>query len=116
MENWKEAYKNNTGLLLFGDVGTGKSFFAGCIANALLDREMCIRDSTDIGVALDFAKEAVKIAPVYYVTGNHEASLSQYDELKIELKTIGVIEMCIRDRNTLTAQIEEILIRELICS
>ena len=46
---------------------------------------------TDIGVALDFAKEAVKIAPVYYVTGNHEASLSQYDELKIELKTIGVI-------------------------
>ena len=46
---------------------------------------------TDIGVALDFAKEAVKIAPVYYVTGNHEAILSQYDELKIELKTIGVI-------------------------
>ena len=46
---------------------------------------------TDIGVALDFAKEAVKIAPVYYVTGNHEASLSQYDELKIGLKTIGVI-------------------------
>lgn len=34
---------------------------------------------TDIGVALDFAKEAVKIAPVYYITGNHKASLSQYD-------------------------------------
>ena len=40
VENWKEAYKNNTGLLLFGDVGTGKSFFAGCIANALLDRDV----------------------------------------------------------------------------
>ena len=25
-------------LLLWGDVGTGKSFFAGCIANALLDK------------------------------------------------------------------------------
>ena len=37
---WKEAYKNNTGLLLFGDVGTGKSFFAGCIANALLDQDV----------------------------------------------------------------------------
>ena len=24
VENWKEAYRNNTGLLLFGDVGTGK--------------------------------------------------------------------------------------------
>ena len=33
VENWKEAYKSNIGLLLFGDVGTGKSFFAGCIAN-----------------------------------------------------------------------------------
>ena len=37
VEHWKEAYRDNTGLLLFGDVGTGKSFFAGCIANALLD-------------------------------------------------------------------------------
>ena len=45
---------------------------------------------TDIGVALDFVKEAVKIAPVYYVTGNHEASLSQYNELKAGLETIGV--------------------------
>ena len=40
MENWKEAYKSNIGLLLFGDVGTGKSFFAGCIANALLDQDV----------------------------------------------------------------------------
>ena len=51
----------------------------------------CVALHVPAGVALDFAKEAVKIAPVYYVTGNHEASLSQYDELKIELKTIGVI-------------------------
>lgn len=28
------------GLLLFGDVGTGKSFVAGCIANALLDLDI----------------------------------------------------------------------------
>lgn len=40
VEHWAEAYRNNTGLLLFGDVGTGKSFFAGCIANALLDRNV----------------------------------------------------------------------------
>ena len=40
VEHWKEAYRDNTGLLLFGDVGTGKSFFAGCIANALLDRDV----------------------------------------------------------------------------
>ena len=46
---------------------------------------------TDIDVVLDFAKGAVNIAPVYYVTGNHEASLSQYDELKTGFETIGVI-------------------------
>ncbi len=40
MENWKEAYRNNTSLLLFGDVGIGKSFFVGCISNALLDRNV----------------------------------------------------------------------------
>ena len=40
VEHWEEAFRNNTGLLLFGDVGTGKSFFAGCIANALLDRDI----------------------------------------------------------------------------
>lgn len=27
VEHWSEAYRDNTGLLLFGDVGTGKSFF-----------------------------------------------------------------------------------------
>ena len=40
VEHCDKAYPENTGLLLFGDVGTGKSFFAGCIANALLDRDI----------------------------------------------------------------------------
>ena len=48
-------------------------------------------EHTDIKVALDFAAEAVSIAPVYYVTGNHEASLLQYDELKTGLEISGVI-------------------------
>lgn len=45
---------------------------------------------TDMDVALDFAKGAVQIAPVYYVTGNHEAWIQQYDELKTGLEMIGV--------------------------
>ena len=36
--HWEEMKSNSLGLLLWGDVGTGKSFFAGCIANALLDK------------------------------------------------------------------------------
>ena len=40
VDHWPEAFKRNIGLLLFGDVGTGKSFAAGCIANALLDADV----------------------------------------------------------------------------
>ena len=36
--HWKEMKEKSLGLLLWGDVGTGKSFFAGCIANALLEQ------------------------------------------------------------------------------
>ena len=39
VDHWPQAFKRNIGLLLFGDAGTGKSFAAGCIANALLDRD-----------------------------------------------------------------------------
>ena len=46
---------------------------------------------TDIDIALAFAGEAVKIAPAYYVTGNHEAAISRYDALKSGLETAGVI-------------------------
>lgn len=36
--HWEEMKSKSIGLLLWGDVGTGKSFFAGCIANALLEQ------------------------------------------------------------------------------
>lgn len=38
VEHWPEMKATATGLLLWGNVGTDKSFFAGCIANALLDQ------------------------------------------------------------------------------
>lgn len=33
----------NIGLLLWGGVGTGKSFLAGCIANDLMELEVPVR-------------------------------------------------------------------------
>lgn len=36
---WEDMRKANMGLLLYGPVGTGKSFYAACIANELLSRE-----------------------------------------------------------------------------
>ena len=46
---------------------------------------------TDVEVALQFIREAVKIAPCYYVTGNHEARVNEYGELKTGMETAGVI-------------------------
>lgn len=45
---------------------------------------------TNIAVALAFAEEAVKIAPCYYVSGNHEARVPEYRELKAGLEAAGV--------------------------
>ena len=45
---------------------------------------------TDIDVALAFAQEAMKIAPVYYVSGNHEARVREYEDLKMDLLEAGV--------------------------
>lgn len=47
--------------------------------------------NTDVAVALAFAEDAVQIAPCYYVTGNHEARVSEYGELKAGLEAAGVV-------------------------
>lgn len=49
---------------------------------------------TNIDVAMDFMEQAVKIAPVYYVTGNHEGWLGEtYGELERQLEEAGVFVM-----------------------
>lgn len=40
---------------------------------------------------LDYGKELVKIAKVYYITGNHERRLDNFDELMQELSDTGFI-------------------------
>ena len=46
---------------------------------------------TDIEIALDFARLAIKLAPVYYVSGNHEARVREYEDLKMGLVEAGVV-------------------------
>ena len=43
VEHWDTMQEENIGYLLWGGVGTGKSYFAGCIANALMEQEVAVR-------------------------------------------------------------------------
>lgn len=46
VKKWQQMRDENRGLLLFGGVGTGKTFAAACIANELIDRNVpCIMTS-----------------------------------------------------------------------
>ena len=45
---------------------------------------------TDIEIALEFARQAIHIAPIYYVSGNHEARVREYEDLKMGLAEAGV--------------------------
>ena len=51
VEHWPEMRKENMGLLFWGPAGTGKTFAAACIANALVEREVGVRLIT-LGEAL----------------------------------------------------------------
>ena len=46
---------------------------------------------TDIEIALEFAEQAMQISPVYFISGNHEARVREYDDLKMGLVDAGVV-------------------------
>ncbi len=46
---------------------------------------------TNFEVALAFTKEAISFAPIYYVPGNHEGRLAEYEVFKSDLEKAGVI-------------------------
>ncbi len=78
VDNWTEMKTQNTGLLLWGDVGTGKSFLAGCIANALL--EQCVPVQMT-----NFARILNTLTGMYFEDRNiYIDSLNRYDLLIID--------------------------------
>ena len=48
------------------------------------------RNRTNLNLAMDFVDNAVHIAPVYYVSGNHEHQSGYFDELIERLTNAGV--------------------------
>ena len=55
------------------------------ITGDLIDSSM-----TDIDEALDLIRNIKEYAPIYYVSGNHEAVVEKYDELKDGMQELGV--------------------------
>lgn len=83
VQHWEEFKKDSTGLLLWGDVGTGKSFIAGCIANALLDKGVPV-------IMTNFARLLNKLTDMYsgdrnaYIDSFNRYPLMIIDDLGIE--------------------------------
>lgn len=59
---------------------------------------------------LAYGKELVKIAPVYYITGNHERRLDRFEELMQELEKIGfhvLLNRCLETENATILGLDE---------
>lgn len=60
-EKWPEMKEKNIGILFYGNVGTGKTFFAACIANRLIEKGVGVLmtniPSLVTAMSKDFEKE-----------------------------------------------------------
>ena len=69
VQHWDEFLASSTGLLLWGNVGTGKSFITGCIANALLDKGVPV-------LMTNFARLLNKLTDMY--SGDRNAYIDSF--------------------------------------
>lgn len=89
VEEWNAMFSKNIGLLLWGDVGTGKTFFAACIANQLIENNIAVR-MTDFSTILnDLYKAEDKNR---YISDLVSVELLIIDDLGIERDTPYALE------------------------
>ncbi|MBR3503834.1 MAG: ATP-binding protein [Clostridia bacterium] len=53
VDHWDEMLANNAGLLFYGSPGTGKTFAASCIANALMERRVPVLVTSIVRLTAD---------------------------------------------------------------
>ena len=76
--------------------GAGQSYLLSKIREArpdiiVITGDLIDRNTKNVDNAMQFINGAVEIAPVFYVTGNHEASVGkQYKELALRMNEAGV--------------------------
>lgn len=91
VETWEERKRNNDGLLLWGDVGCGKTFYAACIANALIEEGVSV-------LMTNFAKILNSLSGMYgddknaFISSMMSYSLLIIDDLGIERNTEYALE------------------------
>ena len=83
--NFGEFRENGKGLLLFGTVGTGKTYIAACIANALIDKGYPV-------LMTNFARIANTVSGMFEGKQEYYDSLNRFpllilDDLSAERKT-----------------------------
>ena len=89
IEKWSDALSSNTGLVLWGDVGTGKTFFAACIANALVEQNVSVKMTNFSTILNDLFAENDKNK---YLARLNDHSLLVIDDLGIERGTEYALE------------------------
>ena len=84
-----EMYSKNQGLLIYGPVGTGKSFTAACIGNYLLDNAKSVIMTSFVKILQDIWEENKEAE---YITILNSASLLIIDDLGTERDTDYALE------------------------
>ncbi len=88
-DNWEEAFRKNNGLLLWGSLGTGKTYAAACIANALLEKVVSVRMTSFPRIANDLFGNEEKTE---YLMELCSVSLLIIDDFGAERKTDYMLE------------------------
>lgn len=89
VSKWAEISSENIGLLLWGDVGTGKTFFAACIANALVEKGENVKMTNFSAILNDLFMESDKNK---YLDRLNDCRLLIIDDLGIERDTEYALE------------------------
>lgn len=89
VSKWSDFASKNAGLVLWGDVGTGKTFFAACIANALVEQNVSVKMTNFSTILNDLFAESDKNK---YLDRLNKHSLLIIDDLGIERGTEYALE------------------------
>lgn len=90
VERFDEMYANSQGILLYGPVGTGKSFTAAAIANELMNRKQTVVMTSFIKLLESMS--SFKTDDQEYITKLNRAKLLIIDDLGAERSTDTALE------------------------